>query len=45
VVRNRQTAVLYLGAAGRSENPGERESLRRQAAELILPRALSLAGF
>jgi hypothetical protein len=35
-VRNRQAAVQYLGAAGRSTDRRERERLRRLAADLIL---------
>ena len=35
-LRNRQAAVQYLGAAGRSTDRRERERLRRLAADLIL---------
>jgi hypothetical protein len=37
-VRNRQAAVEYLRVANRSADERERALLRRQAAELILPR-------
>jgi hypothetical protein len=42
-VRNRQLAVQYLGAAGRSVDRHMRELLRRTAAELILPRIVDSA--
>ena len=42
VTRNRQVAVEYLHLAATIDDRGCRESLRRRAAELILPRAVDL---
>jgi hypothetical protein len=36
-LRNRQVAVLHLHAAGMASSPAKRESLRRQAAQLVFP--------
>lgn len=37
-VRKRQAAAAYLRAARLTDDPAERESLRRKAAELLSPR-------
>lgn len=36
--RDRQAAILYLQAAATTDEETQRSSLRRRAAELILPR-------
>ena len=43
--RNRQSAVACLQAAAKTDDAMERNRLRLQAAELILPRRLVAAGF